>query len=231
MTTLNKINGILFSVSLIIYFNCPAQIISSDYPEINIISPVVGQQIIVDAGNPGSLTVRIEVKSKWPIRSVVVILDKDGDGKTEVELCIKNPVSNEIYDIQINDITGPLGSRPIYAMATNNKLIRSESQRYIELTESLTDKASITTYFEDILGIGEVMDIAFSPDGTKAIVGGGLPGEYGVALLYDVDEKRIIHKFFGHTDQITSVEYFPRDTIVEDSTELQPCLGVNLLVH
>jgi len=54
-------------------------------------------------------------------------------------------------------------------------------------------------------GMGEVLGVAFSPDGKTLLVGGDL----GLAWLFDAQTYQLLHTLRGHRDAVTSVAYSP----------------------
>jgi len=61
------------------------------------------------------------------------------------------------------------------------------------------------SYLIRAFGVGEVNGVAFSPDGTLALIGGSA----GVASLLDLATGAVIRSFGGHTDDVVAVAFSP----------------------
>lgn len=179
-------------------------------PSINIITPTIGQKI----SNGVDLEVSVAVSSDRPLKSVIFFFDSNGDGIEEVQEGVFNASAN-VYQATFSNLGGT-GKRTLQVHATDNYLQTAIASRKIEVIVGTFEATRITSYFEDILGIGEIRSVAYSSDGTKALLGGGnsSPAQ-PVAFLLDLENRRVLQQFYGHRAQITTVAFSTTtDTII-----------------
>lgn len=61
---------------------------------------------------------------------------------------------------------------------------------------------------------GKVHSLAFSRDGARLLIAGGLTGSFGRAALHDVADGRLIREFVGHRDTLYAAAFSPDERLI-----------------
>ena len=100
---------------------------------------------------------------------------------------------------------------PITAMA------RSSDERLLAIArfgaiEVLTDKGTVITKLNK--NLGKVNSLQFNQAGDRLLVGTGLTGAYGQAILFDVESGQVVGDFVGHQDVLYAARFSPDEKLV-----------------
>ncbi len=167
----------------------------------------------IDAPSPGSyqsladpLPVRITATSDVDIASVLVAFDSNGNGVIEAPDEVRQALpqtASHTFLATFEHLSGSSGIRAIQAIAADSSLHTASTVSRIALSPQESPPIGVSRPFEMIFGMGEITAVAVSPDGTRALLGGG----QGFAVLIDLPSGHIVRHLFGHTEAITSAAF------------------------
>jgi dipeptidyl aminopeptidase/acylaminoacyl peptidase len=91
------------------------------------------------------------------------------------------------------------------AYSPDGKLLALAGYKEVRLVDAATkqDLAKLTG------PVGTVRAIAFSRDGKLLAAAGGLPARSGEVLVWDVEQRKLLHTLHGHSDCIYGVAFSP----------------------